>query len=90
MSAGWVEHALCREVGPSLFERADDDDTGGGHAYNDGRKVCLLCPVRALCLDEAMRMEGDLHHSARTGMWGGMAPKQRARYYPTWRLEAAA
>jgi WhiB family redox-sensing transcriptional regulator len=90
MTPDWVEHALCREIGPALFERADDDSPGGGHRYDDARQVCGRCVVRAQCLDEAMRREGGSSHEYRSGMFGGMSPRQRARHYPTWQQEAAA
>lgn len=75
----WTEEATCRSVG------GDDwfPDKGGNTLLP--KQICLTrCPVRAECLDFAMRWEVGQSHSIRHGLSGGMSPRQRAAYEPQW------
>ena len=42
-------------------------------AYEEGRKICDVCPVKEECLDHA------LDNKERFGMWGGLVPLERLR-----------
>ena len=56
----WQEQAECRGVDPDLFfpER--------GSRVTDAVATCARCPVRAECLDYALRTHQD------QGIWGGV------------------
>ncbi len=41
--------------------------------YDEGRKICELCPVKEECLNYAMTTK------QRIGMWGGKTPIERLR-----------
>jgi hypothetical protein len=69
----WTASARCREIGVHAFYAEDN----GSHDYTAARRVCQSCPVRLLCLDTAMRTEGDLDALERAGMWGGLTPRER-------------
>lgn len=72
----WTTSARCREIGSELFF-----PEGFGPTYAEARRACGACPVRALCLDEAMRREGALAEEYRGGMWGGLTPRERELLY---------
>jgi hypothetical protein len=59
---------LCRELPPALFDIDDshEDPTGAALA----KTACVLCPVRAMCLDYALRYEP-------YGIWGGLDASER-------------
>lgn len=68
----WDDHAACRGHDTRLFfadARAGD--------YQAARRFCNRCPVRAACLDEAMRFESG-NAENRYGMFGGLTPDERA------------
>ncbi len=75
-SPSWQTRGLCAGQPDRWFF-----PTGSGqatnHAYAKGRRVCARCPVRDLCLADAMRMERGLSLQFRHGMWGGMTPEER-------------
>lgn len=64
----WRDDALCRQVDPDLFF---PDTTGGLAQANTAKKVCLQCPVQAVCLEYA------LEHDVRYGVWGARSEKER-------------
>lgn len=66
----WRADAVCREIGVDVFF-PEFDDEGIGQI----RKICADCPVRALCLDEAVSMP----HYADWGFWGGTTRAERHR-----------
>lgn len=63
----WMESALCSETDPDAFH----PEKGGSTA--PAKRVCAACPVRAECLEYALR------HKEREGVWGGLAPRERAK-----------
>lgn len=68
----WEKDAACKDKPLEWF--IPDGATGRG-AYDLGREVCRVCPVREACLESAMREErGQL---VRHGMRGGLNPSQR-------------
>jgi WhiB family redox-sensing transcriptional regulator len=73
--AAWQAYARCSEVDAAMFFPSEDDYTI--RSYSQARRVCISCTVRTECLDDALDREGDTHHDARAGMWGGLSPDQR-------------
>lgn len=47
-------------------------DNEDPHPYAYARPICMACPVRVACLDEALNEPGD-----HWGMRGGKTPRQR-------------
>lgn len=65
----WRERALCasqridlRVFYPDVGENADE-----------AKRVCVPCPVKLSCLNEAMR------RVERFGVWGGLSARERSR-----------
>lgn len=50
-SSDWRDQALCRDLEPALFF-----PIGQGDNMIDARRVCSLCPVMAVCLEDALRV----------------------------------
>ncbi len=67
----WRERAACQDAPTEWFF---PEDPQRPNAYNEGRKVCNICPVSDACLNYALDMEEEF------GLWGGMSPYQRQRY----------
>jgi WhiB family redox-sensing transcriptional regulator len=66
LAANWRDDALCvRYVGQVDFFPAR------GESVQEAKAVCAACPVRAECLDYAMR--SDIH----CGVWGGLSELER-------------
>ena len=70
----WQDRAACVGAETRLFFAPD----GEGWLDRESREaaakaVCMLCPVRAQCLDYA------LGNSIRHGIWGGLNQEERAR-----------
>lgn len=62
----WVRGAVCPTVDPEIFHPVQ------GNQGREAKKICLQCPVRAECLDWALR-----HRE--TGIWGGFSDTDRER-----------
>lgn len=79
----WRADAACRD-----YERRHVFFPGrGGLTQSDvheARAVCAGCPVKAECLDYALR------HHERLGVWGGTTEKQRRPLMRLRRDEAGA
>lgn len=60
----WYEDALCAQVDTELFHPEQ-----GGNS-RPAKRVCAACPVRAECLDYAMRTKA-------MGIWGGTSQRER-------------
>ncbi|MET9465836.1 WhiB family transcriptional regulator [Streptomyces sp. NPDC006544] len=71
----WTVYAVCAQTDPDEFfpEKGESDKT------RSAKQICQSCPVRALCLDDALTREGDRSASGRFGVWGGHSPKERTR-----------
>lgn len=84
----WATEAVCAQTDPDEFfpEKGESDKTRAS------KKICNDCPVRALCLEEAMATEGNRSASGRFGVWGGYSPVERTRLAKAraHRLETAA
>ena len=70
MSATWHAEGLCRDHHtPDLWHPASAKDD----AAREAKTICRVCPVRALCADEA------LNDPTLSGVWGGLTANQRTR-----------
>jgi len=69
----WVRYAACADEDPELWFPYQPAD----QAYP--KSVCRSCLVKDQCLDLAMAAEGSSSHEKRYGVFGGMAPADRAR-----------
>ncbi len=75
-SASWQMRGAC--VGqPERWFFPDGGGPNANYAYAKGRRVCARCPVRVLCLTEAIKLEGRLDQQWRFGLWGGLTPGER-------------
>lgn len=63
----WKQRAACLGVDPELFFATRGDIV----PIRRARMVCAVCPVRAECLEYALRNEEEF------GMWGGLSEKER-------------
>jgi WhiB family transcriptional regulator, redox-sensing transcriptional regulator len=63
----WTEQALCRKADPEVFFPPKGD------AGKQAKDICAQCPVRAECLDYAIK--ADEKH----GIWGGLNRAERQR-----------
>lgn len=61
----WTTSALCGQADPELWFPEAGGDTAPAKA------ICLQCPVRAECLEEAMAQ------GLPSGVWGGLSERQR-------------
>ncbi|MEU4211761.1 WhiB family transcriptional regulator [Streptomyces sp. NPDC026206] len=68
----WMRHAACTREDPELFFPVG---TVGPAAQQqeDAKQVCRRCPVRAQCLDWALRT------GENCGVWGGTCEDERRR-----------
>lgn len=71
---GWLAKAECRSHNPAWFVPPEDMPP----SYARGKAVCMRCPVRDACLNDALTKEGHAPAEDRAGLWGGMSPEQRA------------
>lgn len=68
----WRDNARCKTVGFAVFDN-DDDTTLDRKA----KGVCGSCTVQASCLDDALALERGLPIDHRTGILGGLNPRER-------------
>ncbi len=70
----WQYRAACGGVNAQLFF-GPDGETRQEREIREAKAaaVCASCPVRAQCLDYALR------NSVRYGIWGGLNREQRVR-----------
>jgi WhiB family transcriptional regulator, redox-sensing transcriptional regulator len=70
----WQARAACAGMDPQLFFAPDGERPQQREIREAKAKaVCALCPVRAQCLDYALRT------SIKHGIWGGLNRDERAR-----------
>ncbi|ATN94031.1 transcriptional regulator WhiB-like [Mycobacterium phage Kumao] len=74
----WRTRRICDTTVAHLF---DEDDDGSYPFEAEAKRICGNCPVRNLCLNEAMKSREDY------GIWGGLNPKERERYRKMWKLQ---
>lgn len=77
--------AACKGKDPLLFypeacpedepDCPPDDGLRGGtvHFYDEGKKICAVCPIKEDCRNHA------LDNKERYGLWGGLSPLERRR-----------
>ncbi|MEV4175896.1 WhiB family transcriptional regulator [Nonomuraea sp. NPDC049709] len=66
----WATRAACKDADPGLFFPFTWDGLAT-ETLDQARRICHACPVRAACLDWALRTgEPD-------GVWGGTTPDER-------------
>lgn len=75
----WRKRAACREHDANMWFPEDHTDTATAQALAVG--ICVACPVRSHCLDDALAEEGGLGPKARYGIRGGLTGPQRHREY---------
>ena len=63
----WTERAACRGTDTEIFYPVTPDEEA------EALSICATCPVRAQCLDYAIR------NRETYGIWGGTTPDQRRR-----------
>lgn len=62
----WAERAACAGEDTDLWFVDQHDGP-----YTEARRICKRCPVRRECLAYAVETGAD------SGMWGGLAPRER-------------
>ncbi len=67
-SSQWVKQAICRDDPDAMFP--DKDAAKNAHA----KRMCGGCPVRTICLVEALRTRDNEH-----GIRGGLLPDERRK-----------
>ena len=70
----WQERARCREYDPEVFF----PEKGG--SSREAKRICADCPVKAPCLEYALRNRID------HGVWGGTSERERRRILKRRRL----
>ncbi len=78
MDTTWMAEGNCRDVHPSVFFPSD------GVGVDVAREVCATCPMKAPCLEYALRSRID------HGVWGGTSERERRRILRQRRIDAAA
>lgn len=69
-SLQWMNEARCAEIGDAPFFPEHGED------YRQAVAVCNSCPVKAECLEHAIRLEQSGAWNV-TGIWGGLTAQQR-------------
>ncbi len=82
----WVLAAACRSKQDLFFPPDDDQESRVERKAREAKakSICGTCPVRAECLDEAMRS------GERFGIWGGMTERERRSAAARARMAAPA
>ncbi len=78
----WLDQAACRGKTALFFS---EGTVGKRHDLSKPEAICASCPVRAECLDQAMRDEDGHGRLVRDGYRGGMTADQRWRYQARWK-----
>lgn len=76
MDTEWMARGKCRETSPSTFFPSD------GVGVDVARQICAGCPVKAHCLEYALRNRID------HGVWGGTSERERRRIARQRRISA--
>lgn len=81
VSPPWMRQAACKGAAAELFF---PEEVGGASSNlaSEAKRVCWTqCPVREECLEHA------IVNRERHGVWGGLAPRERARLSKERRVE---
>jgi WhiB family transcriptional regulator, redox-sensing transcriptional regulator len=70
----WLDRAACAGMDAQMFF-GPDGERAEERAIREAKTkvICVLCPVRAQCLDFALK------NSIKFGIWGGLSQEERAR-----------
>lgn len=63
----WMQDALCAQTDPDAYFPIK------GGSNRAAKAICARCPVIQECREYSLRTR------QRSGIWGGMGPKERAR-----------
>jgi WhiB family redox-sensing transcriptional regulator len=75
----WKTQAVCRTVtDPEVFFPATVLGRNADDVHAPARRICATCPVTVDCLSDAMDHERGMARFYRSGVWGGLSPRQRA------------
>lgn len=74
MKRDWRRLASCLNVGLDLFYH---DGSGRNPNLRRAKSMCGDCPVRKICLEDAMQHEQGMSADQRFGVWGGLTNKER-------------
>lgn len=68
------DRAACRDTGVMMLFFGPDGERPAERAIRErkAKAVCAVCPLRAECLEYALR------HPARFGIWGGLNAEELA------------
>lgn len=81
----WMQYAVCGSVGTEVFYPEPGED------WMPTATLCRTgCPVKAQCLDYAMRLEQGMERRYRYGIFGGMTPNGREKHESAWLAEQEA
>jgi WhiB family transcriptional regulator, redox-sensing transcriptional regulator len=71
---GMGNKAACRDTGVMMLFFGPDGERPAEREVRErkAKVICALCPLRAECLEYALR------HPARYGIWGGLNPEELA------------
>jgi WhiB family transcriptional regulator, redox-sensing transcriptional regulator len=69
----WQDRAACAGMDALFFGPDDEPRPEREIREAKAKAVCNPCPVRAHCLDYALR------NSIKNGIWGGLNDEERAR-----------
>jgi WhiB family redox-sensing transcriptional regulator len=79
LARDWQQDAACRTVGFAAFVPVEGADPG--EVYRSARPICAACPVATDCLEFALDQEGSSGYEGRTGIYGGLGPRQRYKLH---------
>lgn len=82
---GWRERAACRGVEPEVFYPVGAGPVVAAQVA-EAKRVCTGCPVRELCLADAMASEDP---ALRWGVTGGLSATERGELFGRQRRAAA-
>jgi len=69
----WRERAACLDLDTDIFFPVGEGEASQA-PIERAKAICAVCPVRAECLDFALRTRQE------SGVWGGMTEDERRRH----------
>jgi WhiB family redox-sensing transcriptional regulator len=73
----WREQAACFGIPTREYDPWFATGKTASSEYDVARRVCADCPVRRLCLEDALRTEAEGPESDVHGVRGGLTPNER-------------
>lgn len=86
MSGTWQADALCAQTDPEIFA----PDVYNQATTREAKAICLRCPARVDCLEDALDEEGNDAIPLRGSVRGGTTPRERHAITQHRRRPAAA